>query len=193
MGIEITQQKALIEINTHNARIHLRQPKPSFKINSTPAKMEIRRKLPTIRLDFSNHKLSIGNPDIFTATKKWRDEAYQKTLEAIGEIAEKGTIYGRIDRNVNQIAHLAAMKSANNIELNIAASLPPEIIWEEGYIEIDWIPHKMEIDWNTNSKVDIMVEPHEVKITMKQYPTIKISYKPKNHEKTHGRNIDKYV
>jgi hypothetical protein len=193
--LEITHQNAEIEITSQRARIEISSRRPRFTLTRALPRMRVDRRLPKMHIDRSQADLLLNKGPVLLTSRQAYLAARQQVLENIAGIASDGTAMLQIQNKGNTIAELAGQAAdANMGELNLSSLPKAEIDWESDYINIDWAPGGMQMDWDVNSQVDIRVEPHYVEIRMVKYPEVKIRvhYKQEIH-RTGGKIIDEYL
>lgn len=175
--IQIRQSMGEIAIEVQKAQIEIKQRKPSLQIKSTPARFTINKKMPSFRLK-QNETLAISGYKTILALSTLRlQKARQRTLEAIERIAREGDAIMQIENKVDPIPQIALNNSEEFIDLQVGMMPRNEIVWDTGYVDIDWSPHKTDITWEVYPRPEISVKPHTVIIYLKKKPSVEISVK----------------
>jgi len=166
-----------IAIEVQKAQIEIKQRKPSLQIKSTPARFTINKKMPSFRLK-QNETLAISGYKTILALSTLRlQKARQRTLEAIERIAREGDAIMQIENKVDPIPQIALNNSEEFIDLQVGMMPRNEIVWDTGYVDIDWSPHKTDITWEVYPRPEISVKPHTVITYLKKKPSVEISVK----------------
>lgn len=177
-NIQIQSQSAQIAINTTNAKLEVvSSSRLQLRIKTRPARMSVR----SFRSKFQvRHQVTYAHLGIATLAglaKNCYENAYAKTIEAIGMIAQRGSDLLLVGRGRNPTIEQAAFEKKFdrpnhipipieriNIEWDIRA---PHIEWERGSVDISWVRDGEERAHYT---------PGSVQISMMRYPQVKISY-----------------
>lgn len=193
--VDITHQNGEIEITTQRARMDITTQRPQLRLIRNAPRMNVDRRLPQMHIDRSQAQALIGNAPILQINRQYYETTREQAVSNIGNVASEGTQMMQIENPGSTLADLAAQESDSDLgELTASAMPPPQIDWENGYLNIDWTPGSMQMEWDVNSMVDIRVEPYSVEVRLSKYPDIKITVKYRNgNPVSGGKFVDQYL
>lgn len=167
--IAMEQSKAYIEMKQRPAKQSIQQPKAEMTIKTTPGRLKI---------DQSQAWEERYLMSTFRLTEIQAQEARRQVQEGIIRRAEQGAQLVRIEDGVNYIVEHAIENGQPKVkELSIKYVPSPfsvKIDYEPGTVDIDVRPQKPIIEAE-QQRPEITFHPGEVKITMAQYPELRIS------------------
>lgn len=176
--LKITRTFGEIGVRTTPAKMKIQSGRPSFKIKQRPPEMIVTRKNPRVVIDKTRAFADRGNKTIFQLMDEFAKWASDVCAEAIARIAEEGTKVSKAGQTrgevIRQIIIDRMTEKKSRSDVNITFAEGPHVEWEEGALEINWIIHQPEIEWEISARAEIEVEPHNVEVYMRKYPSLKI-------------------
>lgn len=188
--LKITQSLGQIDIRTTPARMKIHSNPPRFKMRQKHPQMLVNRRPARMVIDKSVAYADRGNKTIFRLMDEFAQWANDVCAKAIERISAEGTEISRAGKNrenvVRQIILNSMAQKATSINVEFARG--PDITWEEGTLEIEWIISQPEIEWEVNARVTIDVEPGNVEIYLRKHPSVDIEVVKNNDKNSHKLN-----
>lgn len=189
--LKITRTHAQLGARTTPAKIKIHSPKPQLRIKQKPPEMVVTRQPARVIIDNGRAFAQRGNKTIFMLTEEFAKWASDICAEAIARIAAEGTEIARAGKNRGEIIRQIILNKmcGNKISVNVEPAQGPDIRWEEGCLEINWIIHPPEIEWDVSGRVEIEVEPGSIEFYVRKYPSLKIEVVRKDTKQKINRKI----
>jgi len=180
--IVIKQQFAQLGVNVTHARLNISPQKMKMRIKTETPKMEIDRQAPRFRVNRRKVNSESGLSSPAELSKAFRDAGRAAALRGARNAKNDGNFLGDMRRPGDRAGQLAAKKAMeeiykNQYRLNIGLmpSSLPEVIWDEGYMHINWSKHSLVIDWDGDYMPQMTVDPkHSVEIYIRTEPYFRI-------------------
>lgn len=191
MGLSITRTDAQIGIETTPGKWDMESRRASLELHQKHAKVNMESEKPTVLIDQYEAFASAGLKNNRDLLKELSELAYQQAMEYIGKVAEDGDTLSHIESGGNPIADMAERDSAPVKEFGlgfIPAAGPRFDV--TGSLKIEAEPNGAGIHNGVEgnyipAQLNVNYTPAVVKIYMKNYPSVHISYQ--------GGNIDTYI
>lgn len=191
MGIEITQTHAKIGIETTPARLEMESRMARLELRHKQAKVNIHTEQTRVLIDQYECFATAGLKGNYDLSKEAAQLGYRYAMEFIGKTAEDGDRLAAIEKGGNPIVEIAIRdaypvhefgldfipKARPKISVTGGIRIEPEP-YEQGTIngvKGNYVPGYLRIHYT----------PSKVKIFIRQYNSIKISYK--------GNRVDSYI
>ena len=177
----------LIEIKTVPIEIEMKVSHAKLEYTRGTADLEISRNDGGLSIKSRPIKLNIDtfearNSVVPTAMRS-QQQAAQKGQEASYTATATYAQHGQMLLNakigeelITKFAEEAAMKDYKpNVGLDFLPSVPPEISWDPGEMQIRYEMDKLNFDWRL-SQTQFEFVPGDIEITVKQHPEVLIKY-----------------
>lgn len=177
----------LIEIKTVPIEIEMKVSHAKLEYTRGTADLEISRNDGGLSIKSRPIKLNIDtfearNSVVPTAMRS-QQQAAQKGQEASYTATATYAQHGQMLLNakigeelITKFAEEAAMKDYKpNVGLDFLPSVPPEISWDPGEMQIRYEMDKLNFDWRLN-QTHFEFVPGDIEITVKQQPEVLIKY-----------------
>jgi hypothetical protein len=177
LRLSIRQTSALIGIESPRGQWDIQSKQGQLDISSRPADLQIHQSPGELQIDSSEavKALALGGP--IETGLMLTSQAKERTLEAIGRIAEKGNRMAQITNPRNAVAEFAEQSMEDDPEgLRVAG--------EPAYdnVKLNYTPHPAEINCNpehpqieyTPSKPEMTYTPGKVKVYMDKMNSIRM-------------------
>ncbi len=186
--LRISRTYGELGVKTIPAKLKIHSIRPRFTMKQKPPEMVVNRKPARVVIDQSQAFADRGNKTIFRLMDEFAKWAADICAEAIERIAAEGTKIAKAGASRGEIMRqiLIERMTERKTEVNIAVmSAGPEVKWEEGFLEINWIIHPPEIEWEVSARAQIETEPHSLEIYVRKHPSLTIEVVAK--ENKHSR------
>lgn len=173
-----------LEIHTTPASMEIRNHPVRLKIRSEPARMQVSRTRPQFRVNWEKMRRNTGARSRTYQQRYEQQVARQQLKESIANanstlemlsIAETAGLPSA--QSLVGGANMTQAAKQNDLSqptLSVVDAGMPEIEWENGNLEIGWVPHSLEMSWEGNFKPEITVTPHSVEIRLISGETIRV-------------------
>ncbi len=184
--MQITTQKAVLDIRSTPAKITIRQPQADFDLKQTLPKFDIDTEQIRVVIDQSQCFSEAGRKSNGELIQEAAQMGMQAALQGIERRSSEGDMLAAIDNPTNPIPEIALNNLFEEKEFNID-SIPksrPKIDFVGGTVDIKLIEGKIDIVTKPN-KAEIDVRLGGVEISLSQHPSITMRYI--------GENVDLMV
>lgn len=179
-----------IRIEQQYARLGLHIQEPRIQLHSTLPILEMAAEKPQLEIESQQPRLSIDQSQCFAAVNRrtptefslyMREQAQNRTLEAIAHIAQVGDMLGAIETGTS-IADLAVQESISETGQLVMVSIPaPSIHFATYPIRIQYTPGKNRIQI-TPGRVENHFARGRVEAYLIQQNQIAIKAEPVRHD-----------
>lgn len=172
-----------LEIHTTPAAIEIRNHPVRLKIRSEPARIQVTRTRPQFRVNWDKMRSNTGTRSRTYQQRYEQQLARQQLKESIANAnaslemlsaAEMGSIGVGSMGGGSNMSQISKQNDVSQPTLSVVDAGMPEIEWENGDLEIGWVPHSLKMSWEGNFKPEITVTPHSVEIRLINGETIRV-------------------
>ena len=183
MGLVINQVRAQIGIERIPASFEVRRQRSQIQIRQHHASIKIETEPPKLLIDQYEAFASCNLKSTGDFIRDAANEAYQNVMSYIARIAQEGDTFAAIENGGNPIAEIAENNAFPEKEFgyDYIPKVGPRFSLLEGQVYMD--PGESAFDPKHGVKceyipgrVDINFKPAQIRVYMKQYPSIKFSY-----------------
>lgn len=185
MGIQrinIDQQLSAIGIRSNLGGISIEKPQGQLTINNERPQLTIDTQLPSFRINTQKLRADLNLHAPLQFSQQFRDEGRQTAVRATGQFKSDGNYLGNYqvpaEDRVPSLAKNKAMSRLGPKEVNIGLMppSPPELNWDKGQVNVDFSPHKLEIDFNGANTAQVSLDPQSsVEIYLRQRAYFSVS------------------
>jgi hypothetical protein len=199
--LEITTVRPHLEVTSRRAQMEITNRIRRFSVKRVAPKMTVERKAPSFKVDWNRVWAQSGRRSpthlknyLVQNSRRKVDQAIQRTVSNGSHMQQIETYRGT---NRNPVGEIAWQNYLNDsaVEVNVS-SMPetrPDVVWDPGYVRIEWSTGELQIEWDDNFHPDVKVTPHSVEIRLSAHPEVRIGVVEKNVSKYHGRKVNKKV
>jgi len=178
MRIKITQQSGAIGVKTTPAKLYIHSEPPKLKIKQRRAELIINREGSKLIIDKKEAWEQMGNKTLPKLIEDFAKRAKNICTEATIEMAKSGTKIAKAGKSRGEVIKQIILKRMTDdiktINVDLIPKEGPRVRYIRSKLEITWVIHEPEIEWEINARVEIEVEPHRVEIYVRRKPFIKI-------------------
>ena len=197
--ITIDQQLASIGVEVTPAKIHISTPRPVMHISTELPEMSIERKAATFKINRKKINTESGLKPPDEIAKDISLAGKTAAMDFTNTTARDGEFLSDVTKRGNRIAQLARSKNiekAVKTEVNIA-SIPkstPEVIWDPGYMRINWSNHSVVIEWDGDYMPEMTVDPpYSVEVFLRNKPYFRITVEEGPDPYKAGSHVDRVL
>jgi len=199
-SITIEQQLAEIGIRRTPAQMHIEQQQLEMKIRTETPQMEIERKNPSFKVNRKkiNSESGLKPPDVLS--KEIRDRGRELALRGAKTAVDDGNFLGDLKKPGDRVGKLARTKTMNAIlkkketNLGLMPKSSPEVVWDRGYMRINWSKHSIVIDWDGEYLPKVTIDPkHSIEVYMRTEPYFRILVEEAQDPSIPGSLVDKAI
>jgi len=198
--LNIQTSRPTLSITTTNAQLNISNKIRRFSSRRVPPEMKIERKAPSFKVDWRKVWSQSGKKSPEDLALHVRQQARQRVDQYIQKVATNGDYILQVKNYVgtksDPLAELRWQEMmSQKPEVNVT-SMPettPDVVWDLGYVKIEWTTGEVQIDWDDEFMPEITVSPHSVEIRIEGRKEIKISLNEDNVPKIRGKKVNKKV
>ncbi len=195
-AVRVQSERPVLEITTHNAKLHITHSKPRMRIRTKRPTMHIERQQPTFKMNWADVQKQIKGNLGTGFSPEYKSRMRQKTLEAIGKLSVMGDKMAHTETGQtipiilkDEFLH----KPMPEVQLQSLDPATPKVEWNEGHFSIEWSDYVLEIEWEEADAPEIQVEPYSVEVRIRNEPVVRFKMNPKKVKDPVGNNVDKTV
>ena len=199
-SITIEQQLAEIGIRRTPAQMHIEQQRMEMSIKTETPQMEIERKNPSFKVNRKKINTESGLKPPDELSKEFRDKGKAGALRGAKTAVNDGNFLGDLRRQGDRVARLARNKTMSAIlrkkEMNIGLmpKSSPEIVWDRGYMRINWSKHSIVIDWDGEYMPRVTIDPKSsIEVYLRTEPYFRILVEEAEDSEIPGRIVDRAI
>ena len=181
-SITIDQQLAEIGVRRTPAQMHIEQQQMEMKITTESPHMDIERKDPSFKVIRKKPHSGSSMKTSQQISKDYRDKGrtdvhrHAKSAANGGHSAngdkKSGSNVGRLARNTT----MATMIKKREQSAGPMSKGSPEVVWDRGYMRINWSKHSIVIDWDGEYMPKVTIDPkYSIEIYLRTEPYFRIS------------------
>ena len=176
--IEITRVPIEIEMRTSQARLQYTRGTAELEVSRDKGGLSIKSRPIQLNIDTFEMRQSIV-PSSPRSIEQSAQKGQQAAYSATAALAQEGELYlkAKFGEDVqSQIAKTAISKEMfSQPAMTFTPSVPPEISWDPGEMNIRYEMDKLNFDWRINeTKFEFI--PGDIEISIKQKPEVIIKY-----------------
>ena len=198
--ITIDQQIAELGIRNTPAKMHISMPKMQMKIRTETPKMQIDRRAPTFKVNRRKLNSEMGLSSPLEFAKSFRDKGKSGALRGAKTAVNDGNFLGNMRIRGDRVGKLARNKTMGAIlrkqqaNIGLMPQNRPEVIWDKGYMSINWSKHSIMIDWDGEYMPQLRIDPkHSVEIYLRTEPHFRIRVEDVLDPNRLGRFVDSAI
>ena len=176
--IEITTVPIQIEMKTTNAKLEYARGTAEMEISREKNGLQIKSRPIKVNIDTFEARNSLS-PTLARYLDQSAQKGHQAAYEATATYARQGQLLleTRVGEElVTQFAEEAMMKDVKtNVGIQFLPSVPPEITWDPGEMNIRYEMDKLSIDWKMNEG-GFEFTPGDIEFTVTQRPEVIVKY-----------------
>ena len=175
--IEITTVPIQIEMKTTNAKLEYARGTAEMEVSRDKGGLQIKSRPIRVNIDTFEARNSITPPavrSIEQAAQKGRQAAYTATAT----IAQQGKLMMETklgEEVITKFAKDAYKENIRDVGLDFLPSVPPEITWDVGEMNIRYEMDKLNFDWKIGGG-SFEFTPGDIEFTVTQRPEVLIKY-----------------
>lgn len=201
--LDITTTRPQLDIRSTRAQMEITNSNRvrRFSAKRVAPKMTVERKAASFKVDWASTWAQSGRRSPAYLKNYLVQNSRRKVDQAISRTVNNGNYMQHVEAyrgtKRNPIGEIAWQSYMNDsaVEVNVA-NMPdttPDVVWDPGYVRIEWSTGEMQIEWDDNFRPDVKVTPHSVEIRLSGYPEVKIGVIEKNVSKYNGRKVNRRV
>lgn len=176
--IEITTVPIQIEMKTTNARLEYARGTAEMEISRDNGNLQIKSRPIKVNIDTFEARNSLS-PTLARYLDQSAKKGHQAAYEATATYARQGQLLLQTqvgEELVTKFAEEAMMKDVKtNVGIQFLPSVPPEITWDPGEMNIRYEMDKLSIDWKMNEG-GFEFTPGDIEFTVTQRPEVIVKY-----------------
>ena len=175
--IEITTVPIQIEMKTTNAKLEYARGTAEMEVSRDKGGLQIKSRPIRVNIDTFEARNSITPTavrSIEQAAQKGREAAYTATAT----IAQQGKLMMETklgEEVITKFAKDAYKENIRDVSLDFLPSVPPEITWDVGEMNIRYEMDKLNFDWKIGGG-SFEFTPGDIEFTVTQRPEVLIKY-----------------
>lgn len=176
--IEIKTVPIEIEMKVSHAKLEYTRGTADLEISRGDGGLSIKSRPIKLNIDTFEARNSVV-PTAMRSIEEYAQKGQQASYTATATYAKQGKMFleAKIGENViGQIAAESTMKNYHpNSGIEFLPSVPPEITWDPGEMEIRYEMDKLNFDWRVNQP-RFEFTPGDIELSVTQQPDVIIKY-----------------
>ena len=176
--IEITTVPIQIEMKTTNAKLEYARGTAEMEISRDNGNLSIKSRPVKVQIDTFEARNSI-TPTLARSLEQNAQKGHESAYEATATYANQGQLLLKAqvgEEMVTQFAKDAMMKDVKtNVGIQFLPSVPPEITWDPGEMNIRYEMDKPNFDWKIGGG-SFEFTPGDIELTVTQRPEVIVKY-----------------
>lgn len=176
--IEITTVPIQIEMKTTNAKLEYARGTAEMEISREKNGLQIKSRPIKVNIDTFEARNSLS-PTLARYLQQSAEKGRQASYEATATYARQGQLLLETqvgEELITQFSEEAMMKDVKtNVGIQFLPSVPPEITWDPGEMNIRYEMDKLSIDWKMNEG-GFEFTPGDIEFTVTQRPEVIVKY-----------------
>lgn len=176
--IEIKTVPIEIEMKVSHAKLEYTRGTADLEISRGDGGLSIKSRPIKLNIDTFEARNSVV-PTAMRSIEQYAQKGQQASYTATATYAKQGKMFleAKIGENVtSQIAAESTMKNYHpNSGIEFLPSVPPEITWDPGEMEIRYEMDKLNFDWRVNHP-KFEFTPGDIELSVTQQPDVIIKY-----------------
>ena len=198
--IVIDQQLAELGVRSTPAQMHIEMQQPKMTIKTEPPQMEIERKNPSFKINRKRISSESGPKPAVELSKSYRNTVRAGALKGAKTAGDDGDLLGNVRKSGDRVAKLANAKTVNAIMKKhqtgngLMPKTKPEVVWDKGYLRINWSKHSIVIDWEGDYMPQMTVDPpYSIEVFLRTKPYFRILVEEGEDPYTPGRHVNRAI
>ncbi len=177
--IEITTVPIEIKMTTKSAQLEYSRGTAEMEVSrDNEGGLSIKSRPVRLRVDTYEARNSI-RPTTMRSVEQSAEKGMQAAYEATATYARQGELLVTAKVGQELVTQFAAEQATKdykpNVGLTFLPSVPPDISWEEGDMEIRYEMDKLNFNWKID-KGEFKFTPGDIEISVEQQPDVVIKY-----------------
>ena len=175
--IEITTVPIQIEMKTTNAKLEYARGTAEMEVSRDKGGLQIKSRPIRVNIDTFEARNSI-TPTAVRSIEQAAQKGRQAAYTATATIAQQGKLMMETklgEEVITKFAKDAYKENIRDVSLDFLPSVPPEITWDVGEMNIRYEMDKLNFDWKFGQG-DFKFTPGDVELTVTQRPEVIIKY-----------------
>ena len=179
--LNIDQELGAIGIKSTRAKMNISIPKSQISIKNVRSQLQIDRKAPSFKVNQKKIRNESGLKDPAELSRIFRNKGRQAALRGARQNKDDGNFLANPkipgDKSVPRLAKSKAMSRLQKPETNIGLmpQSSPEVVWDKGYMRINWSKHSVVIDWDGEYMPQVTIDPkYSIEIFLRTEPYFRI-------------------
>jgi hypothetical protein len=196
LRLNIDQQMAEIGVRSTPAKMHISMPRMHMRIKTVAPQMNIDSKAPSFKVNRQKINNESGLKAPLELAKTFRNKGRQTAMRAIGANKDDGNLLANHKipgDKVPRVAKNRAMSRLGTKDINIGLmpSSSPEVVWDKGYMRINWSKHSVVIDWDGDYMPRMTIDPkYSVEVYLRTEPYFRVMVEELLDSSGPGRYVD---
>ena len=175
--IEITTVPIQIEMKTTNAKLEYARGTAEMEVSRDKGGLQIKSRPIRVNIDTFEARNSI-TPTAVRSIEQAAQKGRQAAYTATATIAQQGKLMMETklgEEVITKFAKDAYKENIRDVSLDFLPSVPPEITWDVGEMNISYEMDKLNFDWKIGGG-SFEFTPGDIEFTVTQRPEVLIKY-----------------
>ena len=175
--IEITTVPIQIEMKTTNAKLEYARGTAEMEVSRDKGGLQIKSRPIRVNIDTFEARNSI-TPTAVRSIEQAAQKGRQAAYNATATIAQQGKLMMETklgEEVITKFAKDAYKENIRDVGLDFLPSVPPEITWDVGEMNIRYEMDKLNFDWKIGGG-SFEFTPGDIEFTVTQRPEVLIKY-----------------
>ena len=175
--IEITTVPIQIEMKTTNAKLDYARGTAEMEVSRDKGGLQIKSRPIRVNIDTFEARNSI-TPTAVRSIEQAAQKGRQAAYTATATIAQQGKLMMETklgEEVITKFAKDAYKENIRDVSLDFLPSVPPEITWDVGEMNIRYEMDKLNFDWKIGGG-SFEFTPGDIEFTVTQRPEVLIKY-----------------
>ena len=175
--IEITTVPIQIEMKTSNAKLEYARGTAEMEVSRDKGGLQIKSRPIRVNIDTFEARNSI-TPTAVRSIEQAAQKGRQAAYTATATIAQQGKLMMETklgEEVITKFAKDAYKENIRDVGLDFLPSVPPEITWDVGEMNIRYEMDKLNFDWKIGGG-SFEFTPGDIEFTVTQRPEVLIKY-----------------
>ena len=175
--IEITTVPIQIEMKTTNAKLEYARGTAEMEVSRDKGGLQIKSRPIRVNIDTFEARNSI-TPTAVRSIEQAAQKGRQAAYTATATIAQQGKLMMETklgEEVITKFAKDAYKENIRDVSLDFLPSVPPEITWDVGDMNIRYEMDKLNFDWKIGGG-SFEFTPGDIEFTVTQRPEVLIKY-----------------
>ena len=175
--IEITTVPIQIEMKTTNAKLEYARGTAEMEVSRDKGGLQIKSRPIRVNIDTFEARNSI-TPTAVRSIEQAAQKGRQAAYTATATIAQQGKLMMETklgEEVITKFAKDAYKENIRDVGLDFLPSVPPEITWDVGEMNIRYEMDKLNFDWKIGGG-SFEFTPRDIEFTVTQRPEVLIKY-----------------
>ena len=191
---------AEIGVRSSPARLNISLPRMQMSIRTETPQMRIDKQNPSFKVNRSKINNESGLKAPLELAKTFRNTGRQAALRAAGQAKDDGNFIANPnlpgDKSIPLLAKSKATRRLQTKDINVGLmpASSPEVVWDKGYMRINWSKHSVVIDWDGEYMPQMTVDPkYSIEVFIRTEPYFRVMVEEVLDPSRPGRYIDQAI